>query len=71
MTQETSPVNWPRYQPPKTAAGIPTADFSQSKLLLKAIRVFGRTKIPRSRSGKRGLLSKDVIAIRHKKPKFW
>lgn len=60
---------WPQYRPPNPQ-GIPVADVSQSKLLFKAIKLFGKVKAPKS-AGKRGLISKDTIAIKRKKPKFW
>lgn len=66
--QPTKPA-WPHYQPPNPH-GIPTTSYSQSRLLMKAIKTFGKVKTP-ARRGKRGLISNDTIQIRHKKPKFW
>ena len=61
---------FPQYQAPKNPTGIPVADYSQSKLLMKAIKVFGRPKL-RAPKSKTGLISKDTIAIKRKKPRFY
>lgn len=60
---------WPQYRPPNPQ-GIPVADRNQSKLLFKAIKLFGKVKGPKG-NGKRGLISKDTIAIKRKKPRFY
>lgn len=60
---------WPHYEPPNPG-GIPVTDYSQSNLLLKAIKTFGKVK-PMRRPKKRGLISNDQIAIKHRKPRFY
>lgn len=61
---------FPQYQPPSNPAGVPVADYSQSKLLMKAIKVFGKPKLKLPRA-KKGLISKDTINIKRKKTVFY
>jgi hypothetical protein len=64
------PMNFPQYTPPPNPSGIPVADYSQSKLLFKAIKLFGKPKVRMPRH-KKGLISNDTINITQRKPKFY
>jgi hypothetical protein len=61
---------FPQYQPPVNPAGVPVADVSQSRLLLKAIKLFGKPKLKMPRA-KKGLISNDTIAIKRRPVKFY
>lgn len=69
MSDPTPPLHLHEYgQPPSPQQGIRTTDYSQSKLLMRAIKTFGKPKMPKK---KKGLISNDQITIKHKTPKFW
>lgn len=68
MSDTPTPPNFPEHvRPAPQQKGVPVYDLSQSRLMFKAIKVVGRIK-PRI---KKRLISKDEIAIKHKKPRFY
>ena len=68
MSDPTPALHLPEYRkPPPNPKGIPLTDSQQSKLLMRAVKVFGKVNLPK----KKGLISKDQIAIKHKRPKFY
>lgn len=66
MTDPTP--NFPEYHTPiPNPKGVRVTDTTQSKLLMRAIKVVGKIRMPR----KKGLISRDQVKIKHRTPKFW